>query len=139
MSTNPTGRPLPRFPEPDSASFWEATRDRQLTYQVCRNCAGTVFYPRRHCAHCTRGELQTRKSAGRGTVYSFTVIRRSGHPYFRERTPYVVGLIDLDEGFRMLAEVVSDGSDPVTVGQNVRLDWEPSEELNVPVFRPFTQ
>jgi hypothetical protein len=139
MPTNSTGRPLPRFPEPDTASFWEATQDRQLTYQICRNCAGTVFYPRRHCTHCTSGELEIRKSAGRGSIYSFTVIRRSGHPYFRTRTPYVVALIDLDEGFRMLAEVLSDGSGPVAVDQHVRLDWESYEELNVPVFRPLTE
>jgi hypothetical protein len=135
MAANSTRRPLPRFPEPDSASFWDATRDRQLTYQVCRNCASTVFYPRRHCTHCTSGALESRKSAGRGTIYSFTIIRRSGHPYFRERTPYVVALVDLDEGFRMLTEVLSDDPSDVAVGQRVRLDWEPYEELNVPVFR----
>ena len=135
MPANPTGRPLPRFPEPDSAPFWEATRDRQLIYQICRNCAGIIFYPRRHCTHCTRGELEIRESAGRGTIYSFTVIRQSGHPFFRERTPYVVALVDLDEGFRLLTETLNDDGCQVAIGQRVRLNWDTYEEFNVPVFR----
>jgi uncharacterized protein len=127
--TAPATRPLPRFPEPDSEPFWHATRAHRLLYQA-RPSGEPVFYSRRS----TVEELEWRESAGSGTIYSFTVIRQHGQPYFRSRVPYVVGFIDLDEGFRMLAEI---GADPATVriGQRVAIDWEDHEDVSVPIFR----
>ena len=129
-------RPLPSLDEPDTRPFWEATRSGELTYQVCRRCGGVVFHPRRHCTHCTSLDLERRTSAGTGTVYTYTVIRQHGHPYFRARTPYVVGYVDLDEGFRMLAEIAVDDPGDVRVGQRVRVDWEDGGDVRIPVFRP---
>jgi uncharacterized OB-fold protein len=128
--TTPT-RPLPKFPEPDTEPFWQATRDHRLLYQVDAGTGEIVFFPRR----ATPGrELEWRESAGTGTIYTFTVIRQNGHPYFRGRTPYVVAFVDLDEGFRMLTEVVADPG-TVHVGQRVAVDWEDHDEVSVPVFR----
>ncbi|MGH7919688.1 MAG: Zn-ribbon domain-containing OB-fold protein [Candidatus Dormibacteraceae bacterium] len=134
--TTAVARPQPRFPEPDTAPFWEATREGRLTYQVCRGCGGVVFYPRAHCTHCTSLELDLRISAGRGTVYTFTVIRQHGHPFFRGRVPYVVAFIDVDEGFRMLAEVLAPDPAEVRVGQRVELRWEAGGDVRIPVFVP---
>jgi uncharacterized protein len=128
-------RPLPLFPEPDTEPFWAATAEHRLTYQVCRACGQIVFHPRRHCTGCLRDDLEWRDSAGRGTVYTFTVIRQNGHPFFRARIPYVVGLIDLDEGFRMLAEIAA-GPDAVHVNQRVAVTWEDHQGLSVPLFTP---
>jgi len=128
-------RPLPLFPEPDTAPFWAATAEHRLTCQVCRSCGQVVFHPRRHCTCCTSGDLEWRDSAGAGTVYTYTVIRQHGHPFFRARLPYVVGLIDLDEGFRMLAEIAADPQ-ALRVNQRVTVTWEDHAELSVPVFEP---
>jgi len=128
-------RPLPLFPEPDTAPFWEATAEHRLTYQVCQACGQVVFHPRRHCTCCTSGDLEWRDSAGAGTVYTFTVIRQHGHPFFRARIPYVVGLIDLDEGFRMLAEIAAD-PETLQVNQRVGVTWEDHADLSVPIFEP---
>ena len=128
-------RPQPRFPEPDTGPFWEATREERLTYQVCRRCGGVVFYPRSHCTHCTSLDLDLRTSAGRGSIYSFTVIRQQGHPFFRGRVPYVVAYVDLDEGFRMLTEVKGDPG-LVGIGQRVEVRWEEGDEVRVPIFVP---
>jgi uncharacterized OB-fold protein len=133
--TAAAARPQPRFPEPDTGPFWEATRERLLTYQVCRSCGGVVFYPRSHCTHCTSQDLETRTSAGRGSIYTFTVIRQHGHPFFRGRVPYVVAYVDLDEGFRMLAEVEADPA-TVGIGQRVEVRWEDGGDVRVPVFVP---
>jgi uncharacterized protein len=128
--TAPT-RPLPKFPEPDSEPFWRATTDHRLLYQVDQSSGQVVFFPRR----ATPGQdLEWKESAGQGTVYTYTVIRQHGHPYFRSRLPYVVAYVDLDEGFRMLAEVVAE-PDSVHIGQRVRVDWEDYDEVSVPVFR----
>ncbi|HTZ26242.1 MAG TPA: Zn-ribbon domain-containing OB-fold protein [Streptosporangiaceae bacterium] len=128
-------RPMPLFPEPDTEPFWAATASRRLTYQVCRACGQVVFHPRRHCTCCTSGDLEWRDSAGAGTVYTFTVIRRSGHPFFREKIPYIVGLIDLDEGFRMLAEIAAD-PETLHVDDRVTVTWEDHADLSVPIFQP---
>jgi uncharacterized OB-fold protein len=135
MSPDQPQRPLPAFPEPDTEPFWAATAEHRLTYQVCVQCGQVVFYPRRHCTGCTSGELEWRDSAGWGTVYSFTVIRQHGHPFFRARIPYVVGLIDLDEGFRMVAEIDAP-PDGVHVSQRVAVTWEDHPGLSIPLFRP---
>jgi uncharacterized protein len=126
-------RPLPLFPEPDTAPFWAATAEHRLTYQVCQACGQVVFHPRRHCTCCTSGDLEWRDSAGAGTVYTFTVIRQHGHPFFRARIPYLVGLIDLDEGFRMLAEIAAD-PETLQVNQRVSVTWEDHADLSVPIF-----
>ncbi|MBO0701808.1 MAG: Zn-ribbon domain-containing OB-fold protein [Candidatus Dormibacteraeota bacterium] len=135
-TTTAAARPGPRFPEPDTEPFWAATREGRLTYQVCRRCGGIVFHPRRHCTHCTSLELDWRTSAGKGTVYSFTVIRQHGHPFFRGRVPYVVAFIDLDEGFRMLAEVEAPDPSQVRIGQRVEVRWEDGGEVRIPLFVP---
>jgi uncharacterized OB-fold protein len=128
-------RPLPIFPEPDTEPFWAATAEHRLTYQVCRACGQVVFHPRRHCTGCTASDLEWRESAGLGTLYTFTVIRQNGQPFFHARIPYLVGLIDLDEGFRMVAEIAAEPS-AVQVDQRVCLTWEDHAGLSIPIFVP---
>jgi hypothetical protein len=128
-------RPLPALSEPDTGPFWVAAKEHRLTYQRCASCGEIVFHPRRHCTRCLSTDLQWRASAGQGTVYTYTVIRQHGHPYFRGRLPYVIGFVDLDEGFRMLAEIDT-SPDGVRIGQRVSVGWEDNAEVAIPVFRP---
>ncbi|MDP3767036.1 MAG: Zn-ribbon domain-containing OB-fold protein [Dehalococcoidia bacterium] len=130
-------RPLPSFPEPDTEPFWEATKQHELRYQVCDACDGIVFFPRAHCPHCLSMSLSWKTSRGEGTIYTFTVVRQIGHPAFREKIPYAVAWIDLDEGFRMLSNVVSDAPDQLEIGQRVRVTWEDQEDgISLPLFTP---
>ena len=131
-------RPLPNLAEVDTRPFWEAAKQHELRYQVCNACGGVVFYTRRHCPHCMSFDLRWETSKGEGAVYTFTIIRQIGHPFFRARTPYVVALIDLDEGFRLMSHVMvdKDAVDSVTVGQRVRVAWEDYDEVSLPVFTP---
>jgi len=135
-------RPQPHFPEPDTEPFWEGTKQHELRYQVCDDCAGLVFYPRRHCPHCMGFNLSWRTSKGEGTVYTFTVIRQIGHPAFRAMAPYAVALIDLDEGFRMTSNIVGvdDPATDVRIGQRVRVTWEDQEDgISLPLFEPLQE
>ena len=132
-------RPLPSFPEPDTQPFWEATKNHELRYQVCDDCGGIVFYPRRHCPHCMSLNLSWKTSRGEGTVYTFTVIQQIGHPAFAQRVPYAVAWIDLDEGFRMLSNVVrvEGATNDSRIGQRVRVTWEDQENgISLPLFTP---
>ncbi len=131
-------RPLPRTDEFDTREFWAATRDKELRYQQCAKCGTVVFYPRRHCTGCTDGKLEWKTASGKGTVYSYSVVRQSYHPFFRHKVPYAVAWIDLDEGPRILSNVVGveDPLADVFIGQPVEVEWEEHEELCIPLFRP---
>lgn len=124
-------RPLPVLDEADTGPFWRACGEHRLTYQRRRSTGEVVFYPRGH----DDSDLETRESAGRGTVYTFTVVRQHGHPFFRAHAPYTVAYVELDEGFRMLTEVIAEPG-TVRVGQRVALYWEDHDSTAVPVFRP---
>ena len=130
------GLPLPKFPEPDTEPFWDATKDHELKYQVCDDCGGLVWHPRRHCTQCTSLNLSWKTSKGEGTVYTYSIVRQNYHPAFRELIPYVVAWIDLDEGFRMLSNVVDVDAEEVSVGQRVHVRWLDQEGLALPAFTP---
>ena len=131
-----TDQPLPRFPEPDTQPFWDATKDHELRYQVCDDCGGIVFHPRRHFTHCGSIKLSWKTSRGEGTIYTYSIVRQSYHPAFRERIPYVLAWIDLDEGFRMLTNVVVDDPENVKIGQRVRVEWRDYDSVSLPMFAP---
>ena len=133
---NDIKRPLPRTDEYDTREFWQATKDKEFRYQQCNQCETIVFYPRRHCTGCTSGALTWKVSAGKGTVYTFSVVRQSYHPFFRNLVPYSVAWIDLDEGPRILSNVVGVAPEEVHIGQRVRIEWEEHKELNIPLFKP---
>ena len=131
-------RPLPKIDELDTREFWLATARKELSYQECSACGKLVFYPRRHCTGCVAGELTWKTASGRGTVYSYSVVRQSYHPFFRQLVPYVVAWIDLEEGPRILSNVtgIDDPLKDVFIGQAVQLEWEEHEDLCIPLFRP---
>jgi uncharacterized OB-fold protein len=122
----------------DTLPFWEAARDRRLTYQTCDSCGEVVFFPRRHCPSCLRRELSWHDSTGRGTVYTFSVVRASRDPRFADRVPYAVAWIDLDEGFRMMSNVLGDVEE-LLVGTPVEVRWASSGEWLLPVFAPVRE
>ena len=131
-------RPLPSLKELDTQPFWAATAEEKLTYTVCRDCGAVVFYPRAHCTSCGSHNLAWRESAGFGEVYTFSVVRQSYHPFFRTVAPYAVAWIDLDEGPRLLSNVIDVDVDALTIGQRVQVHWEHHEGLAIPLFRPTT-
>jgi uncharacterized OB-fold protein len=129
-------RPLPKLDELDTAEFWAATKEKELRYQQCANCNKITFYPRRVCTGCTNSKLEWKVSKGVGSIYSFSIVRLSYHPFFKQQLPYVVALIDLDEGFRILSNVVGHDAELVKIGMSVSLEWESHEALNIPLFKP---
>lgn len=133
-------RPLPRFPEPDTQPFWDATKNHELKYQKCNDCNTVVFYPRAHCTNCGGDNLSWHTSKGEGTIYTYTVIRQNRHPAFRDLGAYAVAFVDLDEGFRMMTNIVgvNDPVNDVKIGQRVRVTWEDQENgISLPMFTPI--
>jgi uncharacterized OB-fold protein len=117
--------------------FWDATRERRLLVQWCTDCDAPVWYPREICPGCLGSALTWRESEGTGEVYACTVEHRVTMPTPFGRDPYVVALVELAEGPRLMGNVV--GCDPyaVTVGMPVRVTWEElSDGRNLPLFEP---
>lgn len=100
-----TGIPLPK-PNADTQPFWDAAREERLIYQYCGTCGKAQFYPRRACMNCHDTALEWRDSAGHGTIASYTQVMRAPTSAFKELAPYVIALVDLDEGFRMMVNIV---------------------------------
>jgi uncharacterized OB-fold protein len=114
--------------------YWEGCRAGELRLQQCTGCGRYQFYPRILCSHCHGRELKWVAAEGHGTIASFTVVRRAISKAYT--APYVVALIDLAEGVRMMSSIVDVEPETVRVGDPVTVDFEAwSDELSLPVFR----
>lgn len=133
-------RPQPRFPEPDTEAFWDATKRHELTFQRCNSCGETIFYPRRHCTNCGSTDTSSQVSKGEGVVYTFSVVVQNRHPAFKDLGAYAVGYVDLDEGFRLMTNIVGilDPIRDIECGMRVRVRWEDQGEgqVSLPMFEP---
>jgi uncharacterized OB-fold protein len=126
-------RPAP-IPDAESAPYWAATVEGRLVIQRCVACGHTQLYARPHCLVCRR-PVEWREASGRGTVYSFTVIRQNPSRSFRHLLPFVVALVDLEEGPRVMTNVVGCAPDEVAIGATVQVKFEPvSEAASLPLF-----
>lgn len=123
--------------QPWARPFWDATREGRLVLQYCATCRKHVHYPRIACPHCGGDRLEWRQASGRGAIYSFTVVVANAPSAFQADMPYVVAIVRLEEGVRMLSNVV--GCDPAALRCEMpvevvfeRLD----DEFTLPKFRP---
>ena len=117
--------PLPQpVANADSLPYWNGARDGQLLIRRCKSCGELHFMPRHVCPHCWSDNLEWVQAKRTGSVHSFTIIRRASAPEFASRVPYVVALIELDEGPRMMANVLGNDALEVAIGDRVTLTFE---------------
>ncbi len=131
-------RPLP-VPQPESDFYWEKCREHELWLRRCNDCQKAYFYPRDICPHCFSRNVTWVKASGRGTVYTYAIVHRPPTPAFRDKVPYVVALVELEEGPRMPTNLVGVEPDPakIKIGMPVVVDFEDvSPTISLPVFRP---
>ena len=133
----PKPRPAP-VPEPEAIPYWKAGHEGRLVVQRCDDCGNVQLYPRHRCVAC-RAPVSWIEASGRATVYSFTVIRQNYSRPFRDWMPYVVALVDLDEGPRLMTNVVGVDPEDVHIGMRVRARFEiVSDEAGIALFEPDT-
>ena len=124
--------------DPDAAPWWEGVARGELRYQFCLDCQKAFFYPRTVCPNCLSEKVEWRVSSGRGEIYARTVVRRGPGASFARRVPYVVALVDLEEGFRMMTNIVECPVDQVKVGMKVGVVFgEGAEGERLPFFKPL--
>lgn len=134
--TTEYAKPLPR-PTAVSQEFWAAARRHELRLQRCRSCGAHIFYPRAFCPACLSDSLEWTSVSGRGKVYSFTVVRRAMHPAFRPDVPYVLAIVELEEGPRLTTNIV--GCDPSDVRVDMPVDVvfdDVTPEVTLVKFQP---
>lgn len=128
-------KPLP-IVDPDTEAFWSAAREHRLLLKFCTDCARFHFYPRALCPHCHSDAVEWQEAKGSGTVYSFTVARRPAGPAFKDDAPYVVALVDLDEGARMMSNIMGCAPEQVRIGQRVHVVFDDvTPDFTLPKFR----
>ena len=128
--------PLPR-PYQDTAEYWAAAREHRFVIQRCNSCGEHQFYPRGVCSHCLSSELEWREASGNGTIYSYSVNHRAPHPRFADDLPFVLAIVELEEGPRMMTNIVVSDPDSVTIGMAVTVTFDDvTDQVTLPKFTP---
>lgn len=127
-------KPLPTLSD-DNRPFWQATKKNELRMQQCLDCRH-IRYPINHvCPRCLSDKAEWKQLSGRGEVFSYIVFHQVYHPGFAKDVPYNVAMIQLEEGPRMISNVVGVPVDQVKVGDKVEAVFDPvTEDITVPRF-----
>ena len=132
--------PLP-YASWETRGYWEGAGRGELVLQRCRDCGVVQHKPRAVCATCLSGDIEHFVASGRGQVHTYTITNQNQLLPFRDACPYVLAYVELEEGPRVLTNIV--GVDPaeVRIGQAVIADFwagdrDDGEAIAVPRFRP---
>lgn len=116
----------------DSRPYWEACRREELIYQFCEECGKAQFYPRGRCVHCSNAALKWLISAGRGRIYAVTEVH-VGQQRYNDGAPYYLAMIELDEGFKIMTNIVGEGRGP-SIGRRGHIVFESRGDSKIPQF-----
>ena len=129
-------KPLPTV-SGESKPYWDSCRLGRLVIQKCDNCSEFQFYPRGICANCWSNDIKWYTATGRGTVWSFTVTYQNRTPGFAEDVPYVLALVELEEGVRMFTNIIDCQPTDVRIGMDVEVAFvQANNQISIPYFKP---
>jgi len=125
----------------ESRAYWEGAGRGELVLQRCRDCGVVQHRPRGLCATCLSDDIEHFVASGRGSIYTYSVVRQNQMPAFAKAVPYVVSYVQLEEGPQLLTNIVDCDPDDVSIGMAVRVDFVPTpskngDVLGVPRFVP---
>ncbi len=121
-----------KYGDPTTYEFWAAAERKELVLQHCSDCHAYQFYPRPYCLACESMNLEWKEVSGKGEIYSMTEVHVKISP--EAKPPYIVALIQLDEGPRMLGNIIGDNAG---IGNPVKLMWRDREGMPpLPVWAP---
>lgn len=131
---------LPVEPSPDNQPHFDGLAEGRLLLPRCESCEQLFWYPRTHCPLCGSASVAWWEASGRGSVYSFTVVRRGEGPY-AGTSPYVLAYVELEEGVRLMTNIVQ-LTDPsrLEIGQAVEAVFESGGDVPPLLrFRPISR
>ena len=137
MTTEYT-KPLPRSISPElTRPFWEGAKRGELMMPRCKKCDNIFFYPREECPNCLSSDLEWVKVSGRARLHSFTIVRQPAHAAFRDDVPYVYAIVQLDEGPRIISNVVECDHDQFKVDMPLEAVYDDvTSEWTLVKFKP---
>jgi hypothetical protein len=121
---------LPPLTDQFSQGYWNAAREGTLLIQRCRTCGRYQFYPRGHCVHCFAPDPEWTPASGRGRLHTYTIIERTPNAEFAADCPYVLAIIELEEGPRMTARIIGKADD-LACDQHVHVVFTPAGQAGV--------
>ena len=140
-STTELERPLPAPITPETKPFWDGLREGKLMIPRCGDCGRPFFYPRIVCPHCQSRNVGWMQASGRGTLYSFEIAYQTISRTFKVKPPYVLAMVELEEGPRMLSNLVNVEPDPKKIRCEMPVEIVYSkltDEVTLPLFQPRT-
>jgi uncharacterized OB-fold protein len=130
---------LPILPAvtPLTQPYWDAARQRRLVFQQCRACGTNWHPPMPRCPHCHAADIDWRASVGTGTIFTYTIVHHPTHPAFADKIPYVVAVVELDEGPRIVTNIKRCEAGDVRCGMRVSIFFEDvSLDVTLPMAEP---
>jgi uncharacterized OB-fold protein len=129
-------KPIP-VPSAESQAYWDGLRDRKLLMPRCDACGKYWFPPSLLCPHCNATNWTWTSTSGRGRIFSYVVYHRVYHPGFADEVPYAVAVIELDEGPRMVSNVIGIAPDKLACDLRVEVVYQPiTDTITLPKFKP---
>ncbi|BBZ21598.1 Zn-ribbon domain-containing OB-fold protein [Mycolicibacter hiberniae] len=120
----------------DSAAWWSAIQNGRLLVNACRDCGRNSLHHRSFCPHCWSEDVSPNPACGRATLYTWTVVHQNAAP-FDARTPYVVAMVDLAEGPRLMTNIENCTVEQLDAGLELILDFRHGEDgFAIPIFTP---
>ena len=132
-------RPLPQPITPEAKPYWDGLKEGRLMLPCCTACGGAFFYPRVICPRCGARDIAWIKASGRGKLHTFAIAHQSINRAMKVSPPYVLAMVELDEGPRMLTNLVNVAPDPKALrcDMPVRVVFSRlTDEVTIPLWEP---
>ncbi|MFT6582647.1 MAG: putative OB-fold protein [Alphaproteobacteria bacterium] len=124
---------------PEAKPYWDGLKDEKLMLPKCEDCGKAFFYPRIACPHCHSRNVGWTQASGKGKLYSFEIAYRSLNPAFKIEPPYVLAMIELEEGPRIMSNLINIEATPeaVKIDMPVEVVFEKqNDDVTIPLFQP---
>lgn len=127
-------RPIPK-PKPESLPFWKGCREEQFLLQYCDACGRINWFPRDYCVGCGGHRFTWKPAAGEGILETYTIVYRAMNPAWESEVPYMLGMVKLKEGIRMVTRITSHKGEDTPMGAKVRVKFVPAgKDIKLPFF-----
>ena len=137
MSQEVYRKPIP-VPTPETQFFWDKCKEHELWLQRCQTCQHVFFYPRMHCPECLSEDVPGFRASGKGTLWTYMINHRPV-PGFEDDAPYAIAVVQLEEGPRMMSNIVGIENTPDNLVLDMPLEVvfeDATEEISIPKFKP---
>ncbi len=132
--------PVVPAPTEHGLPYWKGARDHQLEFLRCGNCGRWANYVRLQCPNCGSRDLSWTRCSGRGALYSYSVLHRASSPAFKEKVPYVLAIIELEEGIRMMSHLINCDLAQIEMDMEVEVVFDDlDDDIAVPYFQPSSR